>query len=407
MTSRQDLFERLRAANPVPAPVEPDWGRVAGHVARGSRPEADGGRARSPRARAGASLPRLPSRPEAAPRRRGARARRRVLGGAALCAAVAAAAVVAAAPWGGSSSFLARAAAALTPGAGTVLYERWEHTVTFRFEPGNPERRVYGETVTTGPDEMWAEGGFPRRYRAVFAAKRIALKPGGDVQGSARSLRAQDLAAQSLISDYGINTFSFSGNRAGFVLNRLRRGLAGRPLEIGGTLETVGGERNEIWPTLTFLPPDELFRAHLQVALGPSLPGPHEEIIESGADPVGVLRAALAEGRAYDSGAARFDGRAVRRIDFKLPEGPSAGAPSLPAGAPVIHVEAYAYVEPETLRPVEIVYGRDTYRFLAYEYLPATVANLALANIEAQHPGARRAGVMPKWGRRGGSPKRG
>jgi hypothetical protein len=386
MTSRQDHFERVRAANPVPAPIEPDWGRVAEHVARGSRAEADGSRARSLRARAGVSLLRLPSRPAAAPRRRDRRARRRVLGALALCAAVAAAAVVAAVPRGGSSDFLARAAAALTPGAGTVLYERWEHTVTFKFEPGNPERRVSGETATNGPDQLWIEGGFPRRYRVVLEPKRVALRPGGF----------------GLASAYGVNiAFGCCARnvegRPSELLDRLRRRLAGRPLEIGGTLETPRGERNEIRPTLTFLPPNELFRAHLQVfPLGPSLPGPHDQNIEDGADPVGVLRAAIAEGRAHDAGAARFDGRVVRRIDFKLPEGPPAGVPAPRAGTPVIHAEAYAYVEPETLRPVEIVFGRDSWRFLAYEDLPATAANLALTNIEAQHRGARRAGVTPK-----------
>jgi hypothetical protein len=54
----------------------------------------------------------------------------------------------------------------------------------------------------------------------------------------------------------------------------------------------------------------------------------------------------------------------------------------------VTHAEAYAYVEPATFRPVEIVYGRDTYRLLAYEYLPATPATLALTNVQAQHPHA-------------------
>jgi hypothetical protein len=54
----------------------------------------------------------------------------------------------------------------------------------------------------------------------------------------------------------------------------------------------------------------------------------------------------------------------------------------------VSHSEAYAYVEPETFHPVEIVYGLDTYRFLAYRYLPATPTNLALTNIQAQHPHA-------------------
>jgi hypothetical protein len=55
----------------------------------------------------------------------------------------------------------------------------------------------------------------------------------------------------------------------------------------------------------------------------------------------------------------------------------------------VIHSEAFAYVQPATLHPVEIVYGGEIYRFLAYRYLPASAANLALTDIRAQHPRAR------------------
>lgn len=78
----------------------------------------------------------------------------------------------------------------------------------------------------------------------------------------------------------------------------------------------------------------------------------------------------------------------MQRIDIDLPDHRPADAPPLPADHPVIDAEAYAYVEPETFHPVEIVFGRDTYRFLAYEYLPDTAANLALTNIRAQHPNA-------------------
>ncbi len=161
----------------------------------------------------------------------------------------------------------------------------------------------------------------------------------------------------------------------------MQRGITGRPFELGGT---VDGRR----PTLTFLPSNKLLRARLQVTLGPSLPGPHDQIIENGADPVSALRTAIAEGRARVAGTARLDGRTVRRIDISLPQQPPADAPPLPAGHPVIHAEAYAYVEPETFHPVEIVFGGQTYRFLAYRYLPATGANLALTDIHAQHPRA-------------------
>ena len=66
------------------------------------------------------------------------------------------------------------------------------------------------------------------------------------------------------------------------------------------------------------------------------------------------------------------------------------------------------YVDPETFYPVEIVVTyyqveivggpgtssysqvrfRDVMRFLTFEYLPRTAANLALTDIHAQHPNA-------------------
>ena len=65
---------------------------------------------------------------------------------------------------------------------------------------------------------------------------------------------------------------------------------------------------------------------------------------------------------------------------------------------------AYAYVDPDTFYPVEIddpgipylpdylpgLGGapRTVTRFLAFEYLPRTRANLALTDIRAQHPHA-------------------
>jgi hypothetical protein len=175
------------------------------------------------------------------------------------------------------------------------------------------------------------------------------------------------------------------------VLTRLRSALTGQPLELAGTVQAPRGKTNPggLQPTLTFLPPKELLWARLWVTLGPSLPGPHDGTIENGADPVSALRAAITEGRARAAGTTRLDNRAVQRIDISLPQQPPADAPPLPPSHPVIHAEAHAYVEPKTFHPVEIVYGGLTYRFLAYKYLPATTANLALTDIHAQHPRAR------------------
>ncbi len=343
MTPQQDPFERVRVANPVPVAVEPDWERVTEHVASSSR--------------------------EPLVIDRGRAVGRTVLGGIALCVAVAGVVLIALAPWSGSSDFLARAAAALTPpGPGSVLYERWEHIVS---ERGNP---VYGDGAMFGPEQLWVEGASPRRYRAV-------LEPNDNVRYD--SPERTDLAFI-----YGVDV-AYSGYTTSW-LNRLPRELAGRPLELGGELEAPTNKAHPdiVSPTLTFVPPNGLFRARLQVALGASLPGPHDQIIETDPDPVSVLRTAIAEGRAHEAGVTDREGLNLLRIDLDLSKQLPAGAPPLPADAPVFHREAYAYVEPETFRPIEIVYGRDMYRFLAYEYLPASAANRALTDVRAQHPTA-------------------
>jgi hypothetical protein len=176
------------------------------------------------------------------------------------------------------------------------------------------------------------------------------------------------------------------------LLNYLRRKLSGKPLELGGTLEAPTGRTSPgtVLATLTFLAPRELLSARMRVTLGATLPGPHDETIENGADPASALRTAISEGRAHEAGTAQLDGRTVQRITLELPSTLPADAPPLPADAPVMtHSEAYADVEPKTFHPIEIVFGRDAYRFLAYRYLPASAANLAFADIRAQHPDAR------------------
>jgi hypothetical protein len=342
MTARQDPLERVRGANPVPDAVEPAWDQVAEYVVHGYHEQAAA---------------------------RGRGVSRTLLGGVALCVAVATAVLIVLAPWSGSSDFLARAAAALTPpGPGSVLYERWEHLIS---ERGNP---AFEDGAMLGPEQLWVEGAYPHRYRAV-------LEPNVNVRYDSSELGG-------LAFTYGVNV-GYSGD-AVELLDRLPKQLAGRALELGGTLEGAASKTHPdiTLPTLTFLPPNELLRARLQVALGASLPGPHDQAIEKDPDPVSVLRAAIAEGRAHEAGIADREGLNLLRIDLDLPKQLPASAPPLPANAPVFHREAYAYVEPETFRPIEIAYGRDTYRFLAYEYLPASPANRALTDIRAQHPKA-------------------
>ena len=370
MTSAKSPLERVRAANPVPAPVEPDWGRIRELVERACA-DSDRGHARSPRP--------APRTDTAVSSRRPHHVRRRILGGSAICLVLAASALVAIAPWSGDPGFLARAAAALTPpGAGAVLYERWEHVITP--EPGNP---AFKGKRTFGPEELWIEGKSPHRYRTILEpgdGARVVSRPGG----------------AGLADTYGVNL----GYAGGFnlargeseLLNYLQRKLSGQPLELGGTLEVPTGKTlpGMVLPTLTFLAPSRFLSAHLRVTLGATLPGPHDQAIENGADPASALRTAISEGRAHEAGTTQLDGHTVRRIALDLPSTLPADAPRLPADAPVMtHSEAYADVEPETFHPVEIVFGRDAYRFLAYQYLPASAANLALADIRAQHPEAR------------------
>ena len=93
-------------------------------------------------------------------------------------------------------------------------------------------------------------------------------------------------------------------------------------------------------------------------------------------------------GSARDEGDVTIDGRTLRRILLDpCPDGrnPCAREPS------------YVYLDPETYYPVE--FRGPTYidaekqadtrwRYLVYEYLPRTDANLALTDIRAQHPNA-------------------
>ena len=120
-------------------------------------------------------------------------------------------------------------------------------------------------------------------------------------------------------------------------------------------------------------------------------------------DPAADLRAAISTGRAHDEGKTELDGRTVERVRIDPP--PTSACPryaKCPRG-PV-----YVYVDPETFYPVgfsstdsqvEIVGGpggssyrqvrvRDVTRYLTFEYLPRTTANLALTDIRAQHPNA-------------------
>jgi hypothetical protein len=126
-----------------------------------------------------------------------------------------------------------------------------------------------------------------------------------------------------------------------------------KPVEIGGTLDSHR--------QLMFVPPNTLS------ATGPTLQFP--------SDPVQMLRDALSAGKAVDEGQTQLDGRTVERIRIG---------------------DTSVYVDPQTFYPIEtdghVVLGAvvlpSVSHVLAYDYLPATTANLDLTNIEAQHPSA-------------------
>jgi hypothetical protein len=111
-------------------------------------------------------------------------------------------------------------------------------------------------------------------------------------------------------------------------------------------------------------------------------------------DIVDHLRGALADGRAHMDGRTKIAGRTVERIRVECHVEPEAACPERPA--------EYFYVDRETFFPVQFELPDALHystpsglvdfdvvgRYLTYEYLPRTEANLALTDIRAQHPGA-------------------
>lgn len=130
-----------------------------------------------------------------------------------------------------------------------------------------------------------------------------------------------------------------------------------------------------------FVPPDRLRFSPVRLGLPP--------------DPVALLRDAIKAGRAHDEGKTQLGGRTVERIRID-PISCDADVPSCGSEA------GYAYVDRKSFYPVEIRSpggirprgGRPVVsfhfvdRFVIFEYLPRTAANLALTDIRAQHPDA-------------------
>jgi hypothetical protein len=253
---------------------------------------------------------------------------RRVRIGAAVAVA-AAVALLLTAPWNNSPSFLEKAEAALTTREGTILHEKWVE-IDVSAHPRCTVRR-------TG--EFWIDA-YSKRLKGRAFRARVPYLP---------------------YPRPPIDPSKFCS--------------PGGAYEVGGVLGHT---------TIRFVRANRLVRA-----------SPSSPCCGLQTDPVGDLRRAIRAGNAYDEGKTKRDGRTVERI--RLSDCPPSN-PVCPDGP----TYAYAYVDPDTFYPVEIDEPGIPYvpgysdgtpstftRFIAFEYLPRTPANLALTSIRAQHPHAR------------------
>jgi hypothetical protein len=144
-----------------------------------------------------------------------------------------------------------------------------------------------------------------------------------------------------------------------------------------GMTRELGGDATR---SFMFVPPD---------ALEPFGPGQ-----TASWDLVDHLRGALADRRAHMDGRTQIAGRTVERIRVECHVDPETACPGRPA--------EYFYVDSKTFSPVQFELPNALHystasglvdfdvvgRYLTYEYLPRTEANLALTDIRAQHPDA-------------------
>jgi hypothetical protein len=133
----------------------------------------------------------------------------------------------------------------------------------------------------------------------------------------------------------------------------------------GVTRSEMGGDLDS-GMELYFVPPDTL-------AIWPLGTGGRPP------DPAADLRKAISAGRAHLEGRTQIDGRTVERIRIDFPS----ECFDWDAGC-----ASYAYVDPDTFNFVRTERHGMIDRYLTFEYLPRTAANVALANIETQHPEA-------------------
>ena len=231
-------------------------------------------------------------------------------------------------PLHNSPGSLEKAEAALTPPAGTVLHMRWEWTWTST-DPAC--------TVTRGPNEIWIEQQPPYRYRVLLHGLPLVPSVTDDP-------RALVCSAKETVS------------------------------ELGGTFDSG--------ITFLFVPPNRLINSETHYV--------------SSADPMKEVRDAIRAGSAHDEGKTLLGGRTVQRIRIDPPPRSNCRIPDCSRGP------SYAYLDPESFQPIQedspngvfnfpgspVVWFHITTRYLTYEYLPRTAANVALTDIRAQHPNA-------------------
>jgi len=252
------------------------------------------------------------------------RVRRRIVLVTATVSIAAALALVVSAPWSDTPGLLEGAQAALTAPPDTIQHQKWEVTST---------SIEHGCTVTRGPSELWADTTPPYRWRLLW-----------------RSLPMLEEDALPEVTEPDC--------------------WKGITYELGGTSNPVctaaGCER-----TLRFVAPNTVSAAGIEPGFLP--------------DPAHGLREAIDYGLAHDEGTTQLRGRTVERIRLDPP--PDCDADQ------VCRPPTYLYVDPETFYPVEIHNPEfrgvsSVTRFLTFEYLPRTPANLALTDIRASHPDA-------------------
>jgi hypothetical protein len=258
----------------------------------------------------------------------------------AVLAATAAVALFLTAPWSSTPGFLEKADAALTPPVGSILHFKVILTVTSKEL----------DCTAARPTEVWIDQTPPHRYRALIPEpppEPAPVTPGFFVCWKA------------------------------------------------DTQTEIGSQTQPAEPGLVFVPPNTL-RSPGSSGLRAIFPS----------DPVQDLRQAISDGRAHDEGKTTLDGRTVERIRIDPAERTVQTTPIECLGSVCIRGRlrppVYAYVDPKTFALVQervteqILAGPLKHavlvdyveRYLTFEYLPRTPANLALTNIRAQHPDA-------------------